>query len=312
MKKLTTFLAMLAMLVSGARADEGRWRSEPAMLHSRAAHAVVSDTNFIYALAGTGPAGPVLEVERFDGRTWKDISTLPGNGLNAPAAALLKGRIYLIGGFNTTSNVPSDEVLVFDIAKHAWSKAAPLPAPRGGQAVAVLDGKIYVTGGGNSQATIADHSVYDPAKNQWRNLAPLPRAEGSPALVAWRHKLYAIGGRSGYSDFGDVYIYDPASDQWSAGPSIEPRGTAGAVVYCKAIHVFGGESQTAKSSLDDVFRLNDAGDAWQKLTPMAHPRSFARAVNYKGAVFVVGGSPTAGPSHSSAGSPVVESFRESC
>jgi hypothetical protein len=297
---------------SGKTAADAHWQSQPEMRESRAAHAVVSTRDGIYALAGTGPEGPVLAVERFDGRAWTLETQLPGNGLNAPAAVVVRDRIFLIGGFNTTTNVPSSEVLVYDMAHKRWSNAAPLPAPRGGHAATMLNGRIHVVGGGNSRSTIADHSEYDPATNQWRDLAPLPRPEGSPALVAFQGRLYAIGGRSGRSDFGDVYIYDPATDRWSDGPSIEPRGTAGAVVYCGAIHLFGGESQVTNSSLGDVFRLDRASGTWTKLEPLPHPRNFARAVLFRDAVYVVGGSPTAGSSHASAGSRIVESYSARC
>jgi N-acetylneuraminic acid mutarotase len=297
---------------SGITAAAGTWHSRPDMREARAAHAVVSTRDSIYALAGTGPDGSVLEVERFDGRQWLHEAQLPGGGLNAPAAAVVKGRIYLIGGFNTTTNVPSSDVLVYDLARKSWSNAAPLPALRGGHAAAVLNGEIHVVGGGNSRSTIADHSVFDPANNQWRDAAPLPRSEGSPALVEFHGKLYAIGGRSGPADFGDVYVYDSAADRWSSGPAIEPRGTAGAVVYCGAIHLFGGESQAANTSLDDVFRLDFAQGRWEKLAPMPHARNFARAVVFERGVYVVGGSPTAGSSHASAGSKIVESYSATC
>jgi N-acetylneuraminic acid mutarotase len=304
----------LAMSAGGlaARAD-AQWRSQPPMVHARAAHAVVSDGATIYAIAGTGEGGrPVLDVERFDGRVWTRETALPGNGLNAPAAAILNGRIYVIGGFNTTTNIPSDQVLVYDLVTKAWSTGAPLPAARGGHAGAVLNGKIHVVGGGNSRSTIADHSMYDPAANRWTSLAPLPRSEGSPAVVAFGGKLYAIGGRSGPSDFGDVYIYDPAADAWASGPGVEPRGTAGAVVYCGTIYVFGGESQARQASLSGALRLDAGGGAWLPAPSMPTARNFARAVLFGDDVYVVGGSPTAGSSHSSAGSAVVESFHSTC
>jgi len=315
--KLFIVIAVAAITGCGVVAPkssglEAHWQPQPDMRESRAAHAVVSTSKAIYALAGTGPSGPVLEVERFDGHVWTVETQLPGNGLNAPAAAVLNDRIYLIGGFNTTTNVPSSDVLVYDLERRTWTNAAPLPAPRGGHAAAVLDGKIHVVGGGNSRSTIADHSVYDPATNQWRDAAPLPRPEGSPALVAFRHELYAIGGRSGRSDYGDVYIYDAAADRWRAGPPIEPRGTAGAVVYCGAIHLFGGESQAMNSSLGDVFRLDFARGVWERIDPMPHARNFARAVLFDGGVYVVGGSPRAGSSHASAGSTIVESYHARC
>ncbi|HEX5387684.1 MAG TPA: kelch repeat-containing protein [Gemmatimonadales bacterium] len=288
----------------------GTWHTEPPMRYARAAHAVVSTGEAIYALAGTGAGGaPVLAIERFDGRTWSVESTLPGPGLNAPAAAVLGRRIYVIGGFNTTTNVPSDRVYVYDTQGRTWSEAAPLPAPRGGHAAVAWDGRIHVIGGGNSRSTIADHDVYDPAQDRWTALAPLPRAEGSPAAAVSEGKLYAIGGRSGPGDFGAVDIYDPAADRWSAGPEIEPRGTAGAVVYCGAMYLFGGESQARATTLADVLRLGPGESAWQRLPDMPTARDFARAVVFRDAVYVVGGSPTPGRSHASEGSAVVERFQ---
>jgi N-acetylneuraminic acid mutarotase len=284
------------------------------MRYARAAHAVVATPDVIYALAGTGAGGaPVLPVERFDGgTTWTVETSLPGAGLNAPAAAVLGGRIYLIGGFNTVTNVPSARVLVYDPSTRAWSEAEPLPAPRGGHAAVVLDGRIHVIGGGNSRSTIADHDEYDPATDTWTARAPLPRAEGSPAAVVAGGRLWSIGGRSGPSDFGFVYVYYPATDRWSAGPAIDPRGTAGAFVRCGAIHVVGGESQARAESLADMLRLDAGASAWTPAPPMPTARNFARAVSFRDRVYVVGGSPTPGRSHASEGSTVVESFAADC
>ena len=87
------------------------WTSAPPMLTARAAHAVVVADGAVYVLAGTGgDAQPVLDVERFDGRGWSQESRLPGHGLNAPAAAAIGHRIYLIGGFDTTTNVPTAQI----------------------------------------------------------------------------------------------------------------------------------------------------------------------------------------------------------
>jgi hypothetical protein len=201
---------VLAMSAGALQAQDSAtiaqsWHSAPPMLHARSAHAIVGTGDAIYAIGGTGAGGaPVLQVERFDGNEWRDETTLPGEGLNAPAAVAIGQRIYVIGGFKTVTNVPSAEVLVYNVTTHLWSNAAPLPAPRGGHAAIVLGGKIHVIGGGNSRSTLADHSEYDPAVNTWTERAPLPRSEGSPAGVAFNGKLYAIGGRSGGSDFGNV------------------------------------------------------------------------------------------------------------
>jgi N-acetylneuraminic acid mutarotase len=292
-----------------ANNSAGVWFDAPPMVHARSAHAVVSTGDAIYAIGGTGDGGgPVLEVERFDGTRWHDETRLPGEGLNAPAAAVIGRRIYVIGGFKTTTNVPSADVLVYDVESRSWSTAAPLPEPRGGHAAAVLDGRIHVVGGGNSQRTLANHSEYDPATNRWTERAPLSRSRGSPAAVAYNGKLYSIGGRSGPGDFGDVEIYDPRTDAWTAGTPIEPRGTAGAAPYCNTIYVFGGESQARKSTLDEVLRLDPSTNQWTRVTPMRAPRNYARAVLFRRAVWLVGGNAAVGMSHSASGSTLVERF----
>ena len=284
------------------------WQSAPPMLHARSAHAVVSTSDAIYAIGGTGEGGAVLDVERFDGNAWREETRLPGEGLNAPAAVATGDRIYVIGGFKTVTNVPTSDVLIYDTRSHAWSSAAPLPAPRGGHAAVLLGGKIHVIGGGNSQSTLADHSEYDPVSNSWVDRAPLSRSKGSPAAVAFDGKLYSIGGRSGPGDFGDVEIYDPSTDRWSAGPSIEPRGTAGAAGYCGHIFVFGGESQAQKSTLAEVLRFDAKRGVWDQAQPMPEPRNYARAALLKGSVYLVGGNREVAMSHSAAGSTLVERF----
>jgi hypothetical protein len=298
-------LALAALLAGCASVGDVGWQAAPSLRNARAAHAVVATHDAIHALAGTGTDGrPVQEVERFDGRQWQHETMLPGEGLNAPAAAALGTRIFLIGGFGTTGNMPVAAVHVYDTATRRWSTAAPLPRPRGGHAAVVLDGRIHVIGGGNAQTTIADHSVYDPATDRWSERAPLPRAMGSPAAVVHGGVLHSIGGRSGHADFGEVWRHDAASDRWSAGPPIPPRGTAGAVSHCGALYVIGGESQARQVSLGEVLRLDAA--SWTAQAPLPTPRSFARSVVFDGSIYVVGGSREAGSSHASQGSDVVE------
>ena len=298
-------MAAVALLAGCGGGDEDAgWEQAPALAHGRSAHAIASDGTAVWALGGTDASGlPVLEVERLDGDGWEDVATLPGEGLNAPAAVFLDGRIYVIGGFGTTTNDATAAVHVYDVEAGSWSEAAPLPEARGGHAAAVVDGKIHVVGGGNSVSTLDLHSVYDPASDSWSEAAPLPRAKGSPAAVVHEGKLWVIGGRSGSDDFGEVDVYDPATDTWTPGPAIPPRGTHGAVVRDGAILVVGGESQASGKALAEVLRLEDG--EWKRATPLPAPRAFARAVVVDGAVLVVGGSGEAGSSHASQGSDTV-------
>ena len=293
-------------LVAGCRGgdQDAGWEQAPALAHGRSAHAIASDGTAVWALGGTDAAGlPVLAVERLEGDGWDDVTTLPGEGLNAPAAVYLDRRIYVIGGFGTTTNDATAAVHVYDVMAGSWSEAAPLPEPRGGHAAAVVDGKIHVVGGGNSVSTLDLHSVYDPASDRRSEAAPLPLAKGSPAAVVHDGRLWVIGGRSGSDDFGGVDIYDPETDTWTPGPAIPPRGTHGAVVWDDTILLVGGESQARGKALAEVLRLEDG--EWTRATPLPAPRAFARAVVVDGAVLVVGGSGEAGSSHASLGSDTV-------
>lgn len=313
---LITFTCAMPTLADDADSPlvkrvRGTWKVAPSMLHARAAHAVVSTGKAIYALAGTGEkdGSPVLDVERFDGKKWTDETRLPGSGLNAPAAVAVGGRIYLIGGFLTVTNLPTAETHIYHPAKREWTQAAPMPAPRGGHAAVVLHGLIHVIGGGNSQSTLADHMVFDPATKVWSIRTPLPRAMGGPAAAVFEGKIYSIGGRSGPSDFEDVYIFDPTTDKWTTGPSIAARATSGAVAFHQAIYLFGGESQAKSTVLADTLCLSKGSAKWVTAVSMPTSRSFARAVLFRDSVYVVGGSPVPQMSHAPVGLATVERFQ---
>lgn len=303
MLRLRPTYALLLALALAVPALTAEWVEAPSLARPRSAHAVAADESVIVALAGTDDRGrPVSEVEAFDGSVWRTVARLPGDGLNAPTASIVEGRVYVIGGFATVTNRPTDEVHVLDLRTMHWSRGAPLPQPRGGHAAVVLAGRIHVLGGGNSRTTLADHSVYDPRTDTWRELAPVPRSVGSPAVVVVDGRIHLIGGRSGHADFGDVHIYGPATDTWSAGAAIEPRGTAGAVVHRGGILLCGGESQARRTNLDSVLRFDLATGRWTEATPLPTPRKFVRAVTFRGVVHLVGGSLVPAESHAPVGS----------
>ena len=310
-KAMRSGLALLALVwaASPHAAEVVGWSVAPELPAARSAHAVAASEDAIFVLGGTGEGGrPVLTLERFDGERWHSEGNIPGEGLNAPAAAVLGGSLYLIGGFGTTTNRPTDAVHRYDLDSGRWTMVTSLPAPRGGHAALVVQGRIHVIGGGNSQSTIADHSVFDPDSGEWTARAALPRAMGSPAAVLHEGELWSVGGRSGPEDFGDVYRYDATADRWVPGPAIAPRGTGGAIVVSGAIHYFGGESQSAQRVLDEVLRLDPRSNEWHRVTHLPTARNFARVVAFKQAYWVIGGSTDYGSSHASVGSTRVERY----
>ena len=166
----------------GSSTAVGTWTREPPLRQARAAHAVVVAGGSIWALGGTGPRGaPVLGVERFDGQQWRVETQLPvAGGLNATAAATLGSRIYVLGGFEGTSNTPTGRVHVYDLRTRAWSEAAPLPAPRGGHAAVVLGGRIHVLGGGKCGTDARDALGLRPEDGSLDDPRAAAPSEGKP------------------------------------------------------------------------------------------------------------------------------------
>jgi hypothetical protein len=172
---------ILGSLVTVGALAAGPWAKAPSLPTPRSAHAVVVAGGAIHVLGGPG----TRRIDRFNGRKWAQEARLPGETLNAPAAVALGRKLYVIGGFGGSSNLPTARVRVFDLASKKWTQAAPLPGARGGHAAVVLDGRIHVLGGGNDVSTLASHSVYDPATNRWSAAAPMPIA------AYWRLSMLA-------------------------------------------------------------------------------------------------------------------------
>jgi len=260
------------------------------------------------------------EQGQHDAGVWHTAAPAPMKRTEV-AAATVAGKIYVVGGFeqpslgNVLNFAITPAVEEYDPAVDRWITKASMPVGLHHVGIGVVGGRLYIIGGYKQSGLsvwgpVPTVYAYDPATDAWSERAPMPTARGALSVTVHDGKLYAIGGRSGPADFGAVDIYDPTLDRWTAGPPIEPRGTAGAVVYCGAIHVFGGESQARRASLGDVLRLTDG--VWQPLAPMPTPRNFARAVVLHDAVYVVGGSPTPEASHASEGSAIVERFSGGC
>ena len=68
------------------------------------------------------------------------------------AAATLNGRVYAVGGFNSSGFLATVEEYT-PPDSGVWVTRAAVPAPRGGPGVATaLNGKLYVIGGNNGSS----------------------------------------------------------------------------------------------------------------------------------------------------------------
>jgi len=205
-------------------------------------------------------------------------------------AALLGGRVYVVGGLAGPPLAGLASVEVYDPVLDTWSAAAALPAPRDHMGVAALADELWVVGGfAGDFAARSETFVYDPVADEWRAGPPLPAPRGGLWLVEHGGKLYVFGG----VDAADqpqrtVFVYDPSAGSWSTGADMPTaREHLNAVAVGDFIHVIGGRGAGGSTSAHE--RYAPATDTWQTLAPLPTARSAAAVAALGGRIWVAGG-----------------------
>lgn len=278
------------------------WQSHVPMDVARfsLAAAVVNDR--LYAIGGTDgpcpsepcPFGPLTTVEVFDplvvfvnqfDQAWTPVAPMstPREG---PAAAVVDGTIYALGGHTTDGPVVAS-MESYDPATNTWTGRAPMSTARAGMAAAVIGNTIYVVGGNASHGgapVVALNTVeaYDAVSNSWITPPPpaMLAARAFPAAAAVNGTLYVIGGDA----TGSVEAYDGTA--WSMkAPMPGGGGLHRAVALNGLIYAVGGSPVEVKV-------YNPALDSWLRLTPsfpLPVSGHFALAV-LDGRLFAAGGN----------------------
>jgi len=213
---------------------------------------------------------------------------------NETTAAVVNGKIYVIGG-----NFPSKKYDVavneeYDPAANAWRARAPMPSGLNHIGSAALNGKIYIVGGftSNGHKGVQDKVFeYDPAADAWKTIAPLSSPRGSVAAAVVGGKLHAFGGRNDKDKVvADHEIYDPTSGKWTAGKPL-PRGRdhMAAVTVGDKIHIVGGRygANSDKSDLHEIY--DPATDTYTSAPPVPTARGGGAGTLFQGMIVFLGG-----------------------
>ena len=149
-----------------------------------------------------------------------DVAASMATARNAAAAAVLSGRLHVLGGRSPGIRANDQQSLagteVYDPATDRWTAGAPLPTARAGLAAAVLGGRLYALGGEATPGGVS-HAVerYDPASGAWTALTAMPYRSHGLGAVAVGDAIYVLGGFTGASDAvgtesAALYRYQPA------------------------------------------------------------------------------------------------------
>ena len=208
-------------------ADE--WETGPAVPESRrrgGAGTVVYDGK-IYLACGIidgHTSGTVAWFDEFDPATgeWTELPDAP-RARDHFSAVVSAGRLYLVGGRDTSYHEPDNftaffdkvvpEVDVYDFSTGAWSTLpAKLPVPTAAGGLAVLDESIYYFGGETGQDLAhSDAHRLDTATGEWHPAGTLVTGRHGAGTAVLDGRIYVAagsGGRGGGPELDSTEVLD--------------------------------------------------------------------------------------------------------
>ena len=218
-----------------------RRRSLPQPLNHLAA---VSTGGRIYILGGYTNFARDLNISRqtleYDpaADSWTRKADMPwprgGHG-----AALLDGRIYLLGGIGS-STTNQARAMIYDPDTDAWEVGAPMPVHAEHLTVAAAAGRIFAFSGRWEGLRRSEVQAYDPASDTWELRAPIPTPRSGITSQSWLGRIHLFGGELP-GVFSEHEVYDPVGDTWETAPPMPTarHGLASGIVDGK-IYVVGG------------------------------------------------------------------------
>jgi N-acetylneuraminic acid mutarotase len=174
-------------------------------------------------LSGNFTQATVSIVSIFDTETrkWLEVPQAARNmpeGRDHAGAAVLNGKMYVLGGRIGGQDNPRDTVFVLDLCnvKAGWkTRKSTMPTPRGGICAGVIGDKVYTFGGeGNTavQSGVFDQvESYDTVKDTWKKVDTMEIPRHGTYAVGVRGKIYVPGGGilQGGRPVADFDVFEP-------------------------------------------------------------------------------------------------------
>lgn len=175
---------------------------------------------------------------------------------------VIKNKIYIFGGFNTTLALATVYSANIDAAGiiGSWVTETSLPGPLGGCKAIITKNRIYLCGGRTSASVAGNSSiVYTAAINEngslgsWSVTTSLPIVLYGHQIVQIKNRVYLIGGQSSTSDMSTIYLAyindDGTLGNWVTYSSFPTIINAVKVITTKnTMYIFGGAMNNIQSN----------------------------------------------------------------
>lgn len=274
-----------------------RWAAQPDLNAARSGAASTVYDDQIYLLAGEDSSGITGRVDRYELRTqtWTTHTAKP-TPVTSASAGLIGERIYLPGGKDSKGNVLS-VMEVYDPRGDTWEKAADLPAPRCGYALAVYEGRLFVFGGWDGEQVSAAVYEYDPESDTWTDRTPMPTARAYAAGAVAGGRIFVVGGWDGKQALAVNEAYYPQRDQsgetpWETrAPLPEARSGASMTALADMLYLINGSENTPATP----YQYMPLVDRWQPFEqPPVESQEGAALVPLASYLYMMGGKQSGG------------------
>ncbi len=219
--------------------SDGTWTPLQPMRKHRRGYSVALYNDQIIVVGGSGKSMETsslnaLHTDLFI--TWKHFPAELPVSLAGHSSVVYKGRLIVIGGFDTDKNECSNRITEISLVPPYTSKLlATMPQESTDHGVVLFGDKIVIVGGGNDFATALEKVVmYDITRNEFQELAPLPYPVYEMATVKWRDDhIIIIGGTDNEDEpLSKVLIYNIKTQKSHLLPDMkcERRDCAAAVI----------------------------------------------------------------------------------
>jgi len=265
---LLATMPILAQSGRGSIRGEGRISSGVSAINSGSGIIGLIDGSYNLAF---NDSNNVIEGMRFVNSQFQQKSPLP-NAAADSCTSVYNNKIYIIGGYGTSSSTQLDFVQIYDPTTDIWTQGSVLPVAEWGAACAVYNGKIYlfggvVSGGGGGGGGTANAYLYDIAGDSWSSLTSLPSAipDGMMGVTVgsdiyllfesnfWRFDPSAAGGMGSYTAL--TAAPTAAQVQWAATGYVNVSGD-------DRIYFIGGSTSAGSGYGNGNYYYSVTNSAW--------------------------------------------------
>lgn len=268
------------------RAEMPRWRRH----HVTATVTNSAGQSVLYVIGGVtirvGLRPTTNQAYNVATNRWTTVAPQPRSYWQGNGVGVIKGRIYISGGFHPSNEGPSasSALYMYDPVGDTWTARSPMPSSGVLGVTGVIGDRLYVLTGcpWGPAACGGDPSSafyrYDPATDLWAALPNPPHAHRSGMAGVIGGKLYVVGGSDGTQYGGQLDVYDPAANRWTTRASMpRERWDAAGIALGGKLYIIGGFVFAPDSSVRSVRTstiYDPATDTWTRKAPLPEALGF--------------------------------------